>query len=130
MRANGVSHFPDPTTGPGGEGFNGLFVTGDGSLTVDGISFAGPALKQAEGACKVYLPPGGPAPAVPESEKLQALAFARCLRAHGVPNFPDPSFSSGGGPTPQNAGINPSSPAVQVASEACGARGGGNFSLP
>jgi hypothetical protein len=27
----------------------------------------------------------------------QALAFAHCMRAHGVPNFPDPELNSSGG---------------------------------
>jgi hypothetical protein len=42
------------------------------------------------------------------------LAFARCIRSHGVPNFPDPS-PGGGLLFALGAGINPSSPAVQAA---------------
>jgi hypothetical protein len=38
MRSHGVSNFPDPTAGPGGEGFNGVVSSpGSDTLTVDGI---------------------------------------------------------------------------------------------
>lgn len=51
----------------------------------------------------------------------QALAFSRCMRAHGLPNFPDPSSSGHGiqlnaGPS---SGVNPQSPAFQSAQKAC-----------
>ena len=48
-------------------------------------------------------------------EKLAfALKVARCLRAHGFPNFPDPPDQSLG-----RAGIDPSSPQFQAAETAC-----------
>lgn len=51
----------------------------------------------------------------------QGLQFAQCMRAHGVPNFPDPSASGRGfrirvGP---GSGINPGSPAFQSAQTSC-----------
>jgi len=40
-------------------------------------------------------------------------AFAKCMRAHGVPNFPDPSGQSGQlGP---GSGVDPNSPQFQAA---------------
>ncbi len=45
------------------------------------------------------------------------LAFARCMRANGVPNFPDPS--PGGGFLFSTAGVNPSSPAFRAARATC-----------
>src|SRR5579862_5527039 len=46
------------------------------------------------------------------------LAFARCMRSNGVPNFPDPS--SGGGVTITSGnGIDPGSPQFQSAQRAC-----------
>ena len=46
------------------------------------------------------------------------LAFAVCMRSHGVPNLPDPNsegmFSPG-----SILGIDPSSPLVQTGFEAC-----------
>jgi len=41
------------------------------------------------------------------------IAFARCMRAHGVPGFPDPSGS--GGQLGPFSGINPASPQFQAA---------------
>jgi hypothetical protein len=55
------------------------------------------------------------------AKKQAALNFSRCMRAHGVPNFPDPTFSARGqigiGIPP---GVNPNSPALARAQKACG----------
>jgi hypothetical protein len=126
MRANGVSGFPDPIAGPGGEGLP-LSVNADGSLTAEGQTFAGPALRAAERVCKAYLPPAGGRPQVSADQRRQALAFARCMRAHGVPSFPDPTFS-GARPAKLPA-VNPESPAFRSATGVCGAGGRGNISL-
>jgi hypothetical protein len=48
------------------------------------------------------------------------LAFARCLRSHGFPNFPDPNSS--GQVTHQmlaQAGINLQQPAITQTADAC-----------
>jgi hypothetical protein len=48
------------------------------------------------------------------------LAYAQCMRAHGIPGFPDPNaqggFSSGGSP---NSDLNPDSPGFQNANADC-----------
>jgi hypothetical protein len=44
------------------------------------------------------------------------IAFSKCMRAHGVPNFPDPS---GGGVNIAGTGIDPQAPAFQSARGAC-----------
>jgi hypothetical protein len=49
------------------------------------------------------------------------LRFSQCMRAHGVPNFPDP-VSGGRGHgfvIKQTSGVNPSSPAFQSAQASC-----------
>lgn len=46
------------------------------------------------------------------------IRFARCMRAHGVPNFPDPSSGRGIDIAP-GSGLNPQSPAFQAAQQAC-----------
>jgi len=122
MRANGVSGFPDPREGPGGGGVGfpgGLFVTSSGSMVVMGTPFSGPALIHAEKACEDYLPPGGPPPAVSASEKAAAIANAECMREHGVPSFPDPTFS---GPRLKVGlgGVDQQSPAFKRAAATCG----------
>lgn len=47
-----------------------------------------------------------------------ALAFAKCMRASGVPNFPDPQ-PGGGFFTAVGSGVNPYAPAVQAAQAKC-----------
>ena len=70
-----------------------------------------------------------------------ALEFSQCMRDNGVPDFPDPNFSEGGGgvivggPDGEGPGFDPQSDEVQAAFEACGevlegaafGPGGGNF---
>jgi hypothetical protein len=125
IRANGLSNFPDPRSGPdgGGVGFPGGFiVTSSDSIDVMGTRFSGPAVVHAEKACKEYMPPSGPAPTISASQKAAMLASARCMRKHGVPNFPDPSFS-GNQIDIGDGGVNPESPAFRRAAAACGGLG-------
>lgn len=121
MRAHGISNFPDPTVSPGGGA--GLTISrsiGSAALTVDGISFSGPAFEAASKACKEYLPGGGgPPPPMTAAQKRRLLAMAQCMRTHGVPTFPDPTFS-GGGARLRPLGVDPRSPAFQHAAAACG----------
>jgi hypothetical protein len=125
MRDNGVSNFPDPSAGPGGVGFNGVGISNTGVLMVDGIVFDGPVAKKAEKACREFLPPGGPPPAPSASQRAAALAQARCMRQHGVPNFPDPTFGSGTAGKARLSQTLIQSPVFQRAARACGANGHG-----
>ncbi|MFZ0378227.1 MAG: hypothetical protein WAL38_10400 [Solirubrobacteraceae bacterium] len=98
-------------------------VNSDGSLVANGETFAGPVLRSAERACKAYLPPaGGPPLKVRAQQRRHELAFARCMRAHGIPNFPDPSSYSGG-QVGLPAAIDPQSPAFLTAARVCGPDG-------
>jgi hypothetical protein len=72
----------------------------------------------------------------------QALAMSKCIRAHGVPNFPDPTTGQNGGihvqasasPSGQSLSVNGvpvSAPAFQSAQKACAKylpQGGGRVS--
>ena len=55
--------------------------------------------------------------------RQQALAFSACMRQHGVPDFPDPTFSGSAGKIGfQGNGksdLNPNSPTFQAAQQAC-----------
>jgi len=51
--------------------------------------------------------------------RANALVFARCVRSHGVPSFPDPG-SDGRIPDPAREGIDQGSPKFQAANQACG----------
>ena len=110
MRSHGVPNFPDPTTSP--VGYKNAFQTKT------------PAFGSAVTACQHLLPGGGlHQNAVPRRSQAQItaiLAFARCLRSHGFPGFPDPTSS--GDVTHEmiaNAGINLHQPAVAQAANAC-----------
>ena len=50
----------------------------------------------------------------------RALKAAACLRANGVPNYPEPKFVDGTIALSFTAGVNPTTPAVQTAAEKCG----------
>ena len=87
MRDHGVHDFPDPQvrTTPGGNGV-GIRQVVPASV---GLS---PKFKTAQKACRGIMPaPGaaGQTHAGPSKEVL--LGFARCLRNHGVSEFPDPN---------------------------------------
>lgn len=47
------------------------------------------------------------------------VAFASCMRSHGVPSFPDPSGGGGGIHITAGSGINPFSPAFRAAQSQC-----------
>ncbi len=85
MRANGVPNFPDPIPGRGL-----LFSTA-------GINPAAPAVKSAQATCRKLLPAGPPWPGTQTHPSAQTLAklvrIARCMRDHGVSQFPDPTTS-------------------------------------
>ena len=58
-----------------------------------------------------------------ETGKLAAsLAYSRCMRVHGLPNFPDPKQVAGGGIqiSGSQAGMNPDSPLFLSAEASCG----------
>ncbi len=113
MRSHGVPNFPDPSTNGGGVK---IAIT-PGS----GLSPQSPAFQSAQQSCHKLLPGGGPPAQVPESVKLSALKFAQCMRAHGLRNYPDPTFQAGDGvERPLPPGMTLSSPAFQSASKACG----------
>ncbi|MGN6870129.1 MAG: hypothetical protein ACTHMY_17205 [Solirubrobacteraceae bacterium] len=112
MRTHGVPGFPDPTT----RAFKF-------SLTPASGNAQSPTFRSAVTACRHLLPDGGPgneSPARRQAQIAAGLAFARCLRTHGFPNFPDPTSS--GQLTPEmvtQAGINLHQPAVLQAADGC-----------
>lgn len=112
IRSHGVPSFPDPSSP---QQFKSTFAGNQNS----------PAFQSAAKACQHLLPGGGPGAhghqAPPSHAQIAAeLAFARCIRGHGFPGFPDPS--STGELSYQmltNAGIDIHQPAVLRAADAC-----------
>jgi hypothetical protein len=110
MRSHGVPNFPDPGSPVGGPG--------------SGINERAPAFVSAEQTCNKLQPGGRPKGSpLPEAQRVAALAQAQCIREHGVPNWPDPTFPSTGGMfIAAPPGVNLQSPAFKQASAACGLR--------
>ena len=86
-----------------------------------------PAFQEAMEACQGLVPEGGIRGEGDGVDVEQFQAFAECMRANGMPDFPDPQ--PGGEGVFGDAGIDRESPAFQQASEACsdvlaGATGG------
>lgn len=86
MRANGVPSFPDPSSG------GGLVFHASRGLT------SSPAFKAAQAKCQKLLPAGPAPPGSQTHPSPQTLArflrIARCMRKHGVSDFPDPRTSA------------------------------------
>lgn len=109
MRSHGLPDFPDPTSSP--------------RAFKDALAAKSPAFRTAMTACQHLLPELGQHSqnTPPSHAQLAAeLAFARCLRGHGFPSFPDPSST---GELSHEmlaaAGINIHQPAVVQAADAC-----------
>jgi hypothetical protein len=116
MRQHGLPNFPDPKAV--GHGY-GLTIGSE-----NGLDPNSPQFKTAQQTCKKLLPNGGTANSQEQAKQLQeALKYARCMRSHGVPNFPDPKVSSNGGieigPGP-GSNVDPDAHQFKAAQKACG----------
>jgi hypothetical protein len=132
MRAHGVPNFPDPGT----NGHGGLMIEssqrsgGGGSLKVNGVSVGSPAFRSAMQTCRSKLPNGGRPSAPSASQRAALLRFSQCMRAHGLTNFPDPTFQSNGAvglEFGRQSGLDPNSPAFRTAQKACASFQPGSF---
>ncbi len=115
MRSHGVPDFPDPKNG-------GFQENGSPTQTiVNGVTLqeSQAQINAGEQACRKYMGPSTPdAPASPAQQQA-ALAYAQCMRAHGVPNFPDPKVTAHSFTVHVASGTDPHSPQVQAAQNAC-----------
>jgi len=102
MRGHGVPQFPDPGGPPN-------------------TNIKAPAFQSALNVCMKRFLAGHPRPPVTAAQKAAALRFSRCMRAHGVPGFPDPKFPGNRGiAIPEPTGAGASSPALLHAQQVCG----------
>jgi hypothetical protein len=107
MRAHGVTDFPDP--GPGG------------GVTVNGseVNVSSPAFQAAQRACQHYFGAGTPTGQVLTQDLDHLLRYARCMRSHGIVNFPDPVLRSGLPPGFDFTNMDLTSPAFLAADHVC-----------
>jgi hypothetical protein len=111
MRKNGAPNFPDPDA-------NGEIQITEGQ----GLDPNLPSFKRAEKACQRFMPRGGPDPEELATQLQEALGYSACMRKNGVPNYPDPKASERGiewGELSTSAGVDPDSPQLKTAEEAC-----------
>lgn len=116
MRNHGVTNFPDPKVTSNGNGQQ---------IAIRAVGPNAPGFKTALKACNGILPkPTNADLAAQAAQRRQhtqdLLSFARCMRGHGVNDFPDPGLQ--GQLTIQMitaAGIDPHAPQVATAARAC-----------
>jgi len=81
MRSHGVLNFPDPAS--------------DGTIpkvALQQLEVSGSQLQAAQSGCRSLLPNGGqPTQAALQQSWRDDRTFARCMRSHGAPNWPDPT---------------------------------------
>ncbi len=118
MRAHGVSNFPDR-----GDIVNGPHTSILGIEIPASINMQSPAYESANKSCggllAAILSPQGKPP-ITANTKAALIAQAQCMREHGVPNYPDPTFPGSGGIDLQTGpGVDTQSPAFLQAQKTC-----------
>jgi hypothetical protein len=111
MRSHGVPRFPDPTT-------SGVYPKV--SLAQLGVSVA--EWEKAQASCRQWLPNGGSGLSHAQVQQWMngMLSFARCMRANGVPDWPDPVIDAGGNPEFYLAGaVDQNAPEIKARINRC-----------
>ena len=109
MRAHGVPDFPDPDRG-------GQIPQSQ----VKNLPESPAVFRAADGHCQYLYPtlPGVNAP-FSNQQKQDYLRAAACMRAHGIPSFPDPVFSGSQVQLPIPPGVDTNSPQFIQARQTC-----------
>ncbi len=109
MRSHGIKDFPDPNS--------------DGDLAIQAgpgsdLSPKNPQFVAADRACKPLMPNHGQPP---PGAKQAALKYARCMRSHGISDFPDPQANGSIAIKVGGAGsdLDPNNPQFKRADQAC-----------
>jgi hypothetical protein len=108
MRAHGLPNYPDPQQFSHGS---------HQSIQIETPNLNSPQAQAAAKACSRFLPSGATNPVQDAQQRAHLLAFARCMRTHEIPDFPDPT-SIGGFP-PTIARVDRSSPVFRAAAKTC-----------
>jgi hypothetical protein len=108
MRSHAVSAYPEPTSG-------GLLP----KKTPQQLGVSSSEFRSAQGACIHLVANGGqPTQAQVQQYRSVMLIYARCLRAHGVSNMPDPD-SRGHLDIGPGTDVDVNSPRFQAAFQVC-----------
>ncbi|MGH3125744.1 MAG: hypothetical protein ACRDND_32610 [Streptosporangiaceae bacterium] len=112
IRSHGVPDFPDPNS-------SGVLPKSQ----VAQLAASSPQFPAAHGACEHLLPNGGqPTQAQAQQAWNDMRSFARCMRSHGVPNWPDPARTSQQDQRPffyVPGSIDPNAPQITTKIRAC-----------
>jgi hypothetical protein len=115
FRAHGLPGFPDPAYDPSDGRWH--FANDSPPLTA-----------QVRQACAAVMPPATPASPIPTAQLRDLLQYATCVRAHGLPDWPDPAVDG-----VFHTSIDPKTdPGARAAMDACErylASSGGKLSL-
>jgi hypothetical protein len=120
MRSHGDPTFPTPTTvDNASEQLVGWAQPGDLKGPQDRSVLR--AYDAANRTCEVLLPNSGAGPnqAQVQQQLAKDLKFSKCMRSHGLPNFPDPKESKQGISISSAQGLNPGSAQFQTAQKDC-----------
>jgi hypothetical protein len=106
MRSRGVPNFPDPDS-------SGAVP----KVSPQQLGVSSSQLHAARNACAYLLQPT-------QAQAQQVLSgmwdFARCMRSHGVPNWPDPTMDSNGQSVfDLHSRVAPDSPQIEAKSDQC-----------
>jgi hypothetical protein len=120
MRQHGVN-MPDPVLNNDGMP-SGINITAGGGSQSSAKLATQACQRQLDAATKA----SGNGPGSSKANPAQARKFARCMRAHGVRDFPDPQSGTGGlkiegsgSSGSASSDLNPDSPTFQQAQKAC-----------
>jgi len=107
MRSHGVPNLPDPSTSP--RAFKTAFNTHS------------PIFQSALTTCQHLLPNGGQPrrQTITPAERLDYMKAAACMRRHGFPDFPDPTFQNNTVTINVPSSINKNSPQARAAVTTC-----------
>jgi hypothetical protein len=89
MRSHGVPDYPDPN---GSGQLPKITPANEAQLGVSASRFTA-----AQASCQRLWPYQGLSLRQQQQELADALTFARCMRSHGVPTFPDPATDPASG---------------------------------
>ena len=109
MREHGITDFPDPSS--------------NGAITIQGGPSGGfdpnsSQFQAAQRACQSLIGGKDTGP-LRGQHRDEALRFSRCMRAHGLKDFPDPVSQGNGLRIEAGGDLDPNSPLFQSAQQAC-----------